>query len=368
MLSALNQTHDDRYTPDSYTKLANSLNAFYEITQIDVLFYSFTGVLVYRGDIITDNKVVQKTLDPEHFGKSIIFPIILNNQVWGFTMCSSAKSSNHRIQVSKEYLSNLFNSHFANRQDLTAQVLEPLTDEQLTKINYLSTLLQLKSSANNVLPIATAEDPQVRTSTEKFEAIRSIKEATNYICENLTSQLTLSTVAEHVFLSPSYLSRIFKKYMDINFINYINQQKIAHAQRELILSRKPINLIPNIAGFSQTSYFTKIFKKITGTTPSKYRKENAAISRIYTIHHTLDWPENASVFDVSKTFFTKQNLDYYYESANGYLYVNSIGDLTDANEKSGWIFTVDGRQPTNSADLISTKGVSVVQWMYVDFR
>ena len=353
---------------DTYIKLANSLNAFFEITQIDVLFFSFSGTLIYHGDIITDNKTIQQTMDPDHFGKSIIFPIVLNNQVWGFTMCSSAKSSNHRIQVSKEYLSNLFNSHFSEHENVQTIVLDPLTDDQLTKINYLSTILQLKTSTDNVLPIATDTNDEEKSSTERFEAIKSIKEATHYICGNLNSSLTLNSVADHVFLSPSYLSRIFKKYMHINFINYINHQKIAQAQRELILTRKPINLISNVAGFSQTSYFTKTFKKITGLTPSAYRKENSEINRIYTLPRTLEWKLTDSVFDVSKIFFKNQNLDYYYESSNGFLYVNSIGDLTDSNEKSGWIFTIDGKQPTTSADQIPIKDVSVIQWMYVDFR
>ena len=362
MLSTLDYSQQD-----TYTKLANSLNAFFEITQIDVLFYSFSGILVYRGEIISDNKVIQQTIDPEHFGKAIIFPIILDNQVWGFTMCSSEKSSNHRMQISKEYLSNLFNSHFSDCDRIQTQVLDPLTSDQLSKINYLSTLLQLKTN-NNVLPIVSTESIQDEDSNEKFEAIKSIKEATSYICDNLNSSLTLNSVADHVFLSPSYLSRIFKKYMNINFINYINHQKVAKAQRELILGRKPINLISNISGFSQTSYFTKTFKKITGTTPSIYRKTGSAINRVYTIHHTVDWQPTESVFDVSKTFFKKQNLDYYYDSSNGFLYVNSIGDLTDAHEKSGWIFTVDGKQPTQSADQLSAADVSVIQWMYVDFR
>ncbi|AEV95647.1 helix-turn-helix domain-containing protein [Pediococcus claussenii] len=349
---------------ETYKRLARSLNSFVEITQIDALFFSLSGVLVNDGTVSTDSKIIQHAIDPASFGKYIIFPIILNDQIWGFTMCNSAKSSHRRLQLSKEYLSNLFSSIFTDFSGSSSEVLDPLTKDQLTQINFLSTLLQLKSTTHavSVLP-----DPEVPISSEKVEAIQSIQYATEYICKNLNSSLTLDSVANHVFLSSSYLSRIFKKYMHVNFINYVNHQKIAQSQLELILTRTPINLISNNAGFTQTSYFTKTLKKITGVTPSIYRKKNINVKKIYTIPHTVNWNRANSVFDVSKAFFKENKLDYYYESTDGFLYVNSIGELTDSGDKSGWVFTVDGQQPSDSADLISSKDKSVIQWMYVEF-
>ncbi|WP_369404388.1 helix-turn-helix domain-containing protein [Secundilactobacillus collinoides] len=71
----------------------------------------------------------------------------------------------------------------------------------------------------------------------------------------------MSHVAQEVFLSSSYLSRIFKTHLNVNFIDYVNFRKISIASEKLALSKLPINYVANQLGFQQTSYFTKIFKQ-----------------------------------------------------------------------------------------------------------
>ncbi|WP_369473049.1 DUF4430 domain-containing protein [Secundilactobacillus kimchicus] len=44
-------------------------------------------------------------------------------------------------------------------------------------------------------------------------------------------------------------------------------------------------------------------------------------------------------------FFNKQGIDFFYQTANTFLYVNSIDNLTDSAENRGWLFTIDGQQP-----------------------
>ncbi|WP_353805419.1 helix-turn-helix domain-containing protein, partial [Acinetobacter baumannii] len=99
---------------------------------------------------------------------------------------------------------------------------------------------------------------------------QSIEASIQYIEKNIRRTISLSKVAQEVFLSPSYLSRIFKKVLDVNFIDYVNNRKIAIASEKLALTKLPVNYIANQIGFSQTSYFTKIFKQRTGLTPSEY--------------------------------------------------------------------------------------------------
>ncbi|MGV7716425.1 AraC family transcriptional regulator, partial [Mycobacterium kansasii] len=68
------------------------------------------------------------------------------------------------------------------------------------------------------------------------EAFRSISLAIDYIQKNIQRPISLNEVAQRAYLSPSYLSRLFKKYLHVNFIEYVNNQKIALAQEKLSLT------------------------------------------------------------------------------------------------------------------------------------
>jgi YesN/AraC family two-component response regulator len=82
----------------------------------------------------------------------------------------------------------------------------------------------------------------------------------------------LEDVARVVFLSPTYVSKIFKNEMKCNFSTYLN--KIRVEKSKVLLLDNNINLIDisSKVGFDDQSYFSKVFKKITGVTPGKFRR------------------------------------------------------------------------------------------------
>lgn len=75
-------------------------------------------------------------------------------------------------------------------------------------------------------------------------------------------------------ISPVYLSRLFKKEEGINFIDYLNQYRIEVAKKLLQDIRYHIIEVADLSGFHNTRYFSKIFKKAVGITPSEYRKRH----------------------------------------------------------------------------------------------
>ncbi|WP_255463130.1 helix-turn-helix domain-containing protein [Lactobacillus sp. 3B(2020)] len=186
----------------------------------------------------------------------------------------------------------------------------------------------------------------------------------NFINKNISKQLTLEEVSQNIFLSPSYLSRIFKKNFNINFINYINTRKIALAQEKLALSTVPISKISKQVGFSQASYFTKIFKQKTDESPSDYRKLNHDIRKIYTISRDLSWLDNPDVFEISKEYFKEESIDFKWRNINGFSYIYSINGLEDTGEHGGWIYFVDCIQPLLPANKVFLSNKCVIQWIY----
>lgn len=90
--------------------------------------------------------------------------------------------------------------------------------------------------------------------------------------EDLTD-LNLKKVSEKVFISYSWLSRIFKKRVGISFNKYLNREKCNRAKRLLLYTNKSINDIALNAGFKSIQHFERVFKEVVGVSPSKFRLE-----------------------------------------------------------------------------------------------
>lgn len=100
-----------------------------------------------------------------------------------------------------------------------------------------------------------------------------IEKCKAYIYENLHKQITLTDVAEHVFLNPIYLSSYFKKKTGENFSVYTRNIRIERAKQLLKKDDFSISQICESIGFSSESYFYKLFKQVTGVTPQQYREQ-----------------------------------------------------------------------------------------------
>lgn len=93
----------------------------------------------------------------------------------------------------------------------------------------------------------------------------------DYIYSHINHRITVNDLAEYAGLSPSYLSRLFKKELNISISDYICEMKIEKAQHLLKYSNYSLIEIANYLAFSSQSHFIQSFKKLVGITPKKYR-------------------------------------------------------------------------------------------------
>ena len=100
-----------------------------------------------------------------------------------------------------------------------------------------------------------------------------VGQAITMVQYDLTADLKLKTIAEKLNVNSSYLSTLFHKEVGCTLTDYINKQRIAHSIRLLQLTSKHIQDISAECGFQDVNYFIKLFKKQTGTTPSRYRTQ-----------------------------------------------------------------------------------------------
>jgi AraC-like DNA-binding protein len=110
------------------------------------------------------------------------------------------------------------------------------------------------------------EEPPIRAIEHK------VMEIVNYININYSSNIYLNSIANKFYISESYLSRIFIKITGFHMSEYIQVVRMKEAQRLLRESDFKIIEIAEKVGFTQIAHFNKTFKKITETTPLKYRK------------------------------------------------------------------------------------------------
>ncbi|WP_165761064.1 helix-turn-helix domain-containing protein [Butyricicoccus porcorum] len=101
-----------------------------------------------------------------------------------------------------------------------------------------------------------------------------IRQISAYIQEHLSEKLTLEQVAGEVHLSKSYLCRILKEELGCTFTEYTNRLRIERSKTYLHRSSMPLSEIACAVGFDDQSYFTRIFKRVVGMPPGKYRANN----------------------------------------------------------------------------------------------
>lgn len=102
-----------------------------------------------------------------------------------------------------------------------------------------------------------------------------LTEILNYMKENYTEEITLESLAEEFGFSPVYLSKMFKKYGDMNFKQTLQKIRLEHAYHDLLNSNMSISDIARKSGFPNVKSLTTAFKQRYYCLPSAYRKNEA---------------------------------------------------------------------------------------------
>jgi AraC-like DNA-binding protein len=103
---------------------------------------------------------------------------------------------------------------------------------------------------------------------------QKISEIVQYINQNYPDSISLSSVAEAFFVSPYYLSRIFKKVTGFTFVEYLNSVRVREAQKLLRESKLNVLRIAEKVGFGSIAHFGRVFKAVTGYSALHYRRLN----------------------------------------------------------------------------------------------
>lgn len=109
-------------------------------------------------------------------------------------------------------------------------------------------------------------------AAQKPQMQNRISSVIAYIHGHYQEDLSLEKLAGIFYVSPYYLCREFKRYTNRTIVQYINVTRVMNAQRKFMETDKNITEISRETGFSNITHFNRVFKGVTGMTPSGYRR------------------------------------------------------------------------------------------------
>jgi len=177
---------------------------------------------------------------------------------------SSGAEENYGAFIS---LSSIYKSEIVNALNkITREMSSDLPDSEfLCSLTVMEIFVWISRALKNEW------EKSVNKSEEKLSKIMKLSE--KYIEDNYNSDINLNSIANNVYLSPSHFTRVFKKYYNISPIQYLLKVRIEKSKDLLKKSDMKISDIAYEVGFSGQQRYNDIFKKLTGMSPTEYRKK-----------------------------------------------------------------------------------------------
>lgn len=107
-------------------------------------------------------------------------------------------------------------------------------------------------------------------SVQKYGPI--VNKVLEYILTNLNQEFSLKDIADYCRLTPTYLSSVFKKETGCSVMSFVTAKKIRYACALLSDTQMQIQEVARHSGYHDISYFTRVFRRETGITPTEYRR------------------------------------------------------------------------------------------------
>lgn len=188
-------------------------------------------------------------------------------QEWGTALSKDKEINGYQIEQSAKAL---VNSYLLSMQknNYTLDEDDNLLKDFMKSIENCISLGEIQELLSGTLEQSLSEYRHKRA----LSGSKPIRDAKEYIRNNLAGNLTIQEVSEYVGYSSAHFSVRFKQECGITFSDYVMESRIEKSKELLKNTRETIESIAAAVGYSDVKSFTKNFKKYTEVKPSQYRK------------------------------------------------------------------------------------------------
>ena len=161
------------------------------------------------------------------------------------------------------------------RQDITKHCYEMVAEQEsgkpgkyfMLKAHLIQIMLLI------IREMMPEEKQQLSLSFESYNRNYAVKRIISFLSENYAAKISLDQIARNMYLSPVYISKIFKEETGDSPINYLIKIRLEKA-RDILLqgNERSIKNIANSVGYEDVYHFSKLFKKYYGISPLHYKK------------------------------------------------------------------------------------------------
>jgi AraC-like DNA-binding protein len=152
---------------------------------------------------------------------------------------------------------------------VTGQVL---TERDMARLNQGVATVLSKGLFSLEETLAHMEATLERRRKLSNEAQRLVRQAMAYIQQHYAEPISRADLARHVALSEDYLTASFRKELGVTPVAYLNRYRVHQAKQLLTETDKTITEIALEVGFSDSGYFSRVFRREVGISPEAYRR------------------------------------------------------------------------------------------------
>lgn len=212
------------------------------------------------------------------------YPLDLENRYMQRTLEGDFRGAS---SAANQFFDWMLENYRAYREDIEIKVLELVMQVEYRAFFRGGAKYGFRYRANYIRDIQNCRDYEELRSwflektgkvcegmatTKEKESESIVARAKSYIKENFQKEISLDDVSRIVDISPYYFSKLFKQEAGENFIEYLTKTRMSNARRLLKNPAYSIKEVCAMSGYSDPNYFSRIFKKYEGVTPSEYRE------------------------------------------------------------------------------------------------
>lgn len=241
-----------------------------DIVEISIILSGSVDYLV-EGNLYTIKKGQALVFNPNVKHQEILNKETTCHELHiGLSNINLFKSKKNSIDFNSDNCILTFNKY---KDEFLKCCEEIVTEQSNAKYNYH---LMLKSLVMKLLIIISREidndNGEIISSDISFKSPEKkilVKNITDYFEKNYMKDISLNTISKNMYLSPVYISKVFKELMGDSPINYLIKIRLAKAKELLENERLPIKTVAKMVGYDDPYYFSKLFKKYYGIPPTK---------------------------------------------------------------------------------------------------